>query len=282
MEREVRGELSANARDLLREGELAAGRRGPFRRRVPPVQGRPRSVGAVQERRSARERPEFSGADGIAPLDARPLRSHQRAVQVLRWRDALRLLDFTARQRSADACEIRHEVPGRRPRQLQQHDGMGRHPRRGAAFRPHVARLAARPLRRSDGRRRPDGDAAGRRRRAAANHSAVDARGSGRATPPVGPLQQRSANPRRRAHRRRPALQALAGVDHDRALGHGDANDVRRLRGAHGVRRPVDDPVPRDQRRLGGERSGARRHHDGVRLRAPPGSPLAARATSMA
>ena len=50
-----------------------------------------------------------------------------------------------------------------------------------------------------------------------------------------------------------------------RELGR-DAEDLRRVRGADGVRRALADPVPRDEPRLAGERSRARRHHDGVRL----------------
>ena len=41
--------------------------------------------------------------------------------------------------------------------------------------------------------------------------------------------------------------------------------DLHRARGPHGVRRPIRPPVPRDQRRLAGERSPARRRHDRVR-----------------
>ena len=84
---------------------------------------------------------------------------------------------------------------------------------------------------------------------------------------PVGPLQQRSADPRRRAHRRRPALQALAGVDRrsrPRSWRRKRRSSPSRGSTAYGERSTI--PVPRDQRRLAGERSRARRHHDGVRL----------------
>ena len=45
----------------------------------------------------------------------------------------------------------------------------------------------------------------------------------------------------------------------------GDGEDLRRVHGTDGVGAAIGDSVPRDQPRLAGERSRARRHHDRVR-----------------
>ena len=78
------------------------------------------------------------------------------------------------------------------------------------------------------------------------------ARAPDRRTCPIGAALTYTFDPDWVEHRRQPLR---------------DAQDLRRVRGPHGVGRAVDDPVPRDQRRLAGERSAARRHHDGVRFR---------------
>ena len=46
----------------------------------------------------------------------------------------------------------------------------------------------------------------------------------------------------------------------------GDGEDLRRIRRPHGVRRALAHPVSRDEPRLAGERSGAGRDHDCLRI----------------
>ena len=72
---------------------------------------------------------------------------------------------------------------------------------------------------------------------------------------------------RPRPDRRGVHLHVRSRLGPDRAQPLRHAQDLRRVPGPHGVGRAVEYPVPRDERRLAGERPPSRRDHDGLRLR---------------
>ena len=88
---------------------------------------------------------------------------------------------------------------------------------------------------------------------------------AGALPPEAGPFDSH-ALARLPADRRPRRLHARSRLDYARPELGRDAEDLRRVRGADGVRRALADPVSRDEPRLARERSRARRHHDGVRL----------------
>ncbi len=267
VERGVQRELSTDEGDFLREGALACCWRRALRRRLPSLQGRPRSARRFHKPRGARQRDAIPRAEGLVALGAGSLRGHARAVAILRRRDAVRICARAAWAGQASVGDVQHDLRGGGPVLAGQRHGVARHPRRRRAIGTDEARVAARPLRGSPRQRRPRRHAARRRRGAAAHDSAGARARRGDASAAVGSVQQRPAHPRRRARRRRAALHARPRVDHRRALDDGEPADVRVVRGTHGLWRALGDPVPRDERRLGGKRSGPRRHHDRLRVR---------------
>ncbi len=267
VEREVGGRLPAHARDLLRARAVGARRRGPFHRRVPSVQGRPRAEGRLHQRGSAREQPQVSAPRRLAHLGARSVRGHQGLFRLLWRQDAVHLRPETA-GRAAGAADraLRRRVRGCRPR----HAGHGVRVDRHQAGRPHVGLLAPAMAKRKicrAARRRGAHGRTCRRRRAAGPRDAcrrASARRDARA--PVGSIQPGPAAARRRACRRRDHVAARAGVDRSVAVVDGDRAHLRELRGTHCLRRALRDPVPRHEHRLAGKRSRACRHHDRLRL----------------
>ena len=160
----------------------------------------------------------------------------------------------------------------RRRLSRRQSDGLQRLPRdAGAAsgrpgLGPQSPRVAARPVRGSQRRGRDRGEAARGRRAADAGDPGGAHRGAGGGRRALRPLQQSPAA-RARADRRQPALRDRARLDPHRQQPAGDADHAGRVRGQHRVRHRLAHPVPRDERRLAGERPPDGRHPD--RLRRP-------------
>ena len=269
MERGVHGELSADEGDLLREGALACGRRRAFVGVFHLYKGGHDLHGDFTSPEAHVNGMQFPGAEGLAALDAGSLRSHARAVAVLRWRHALRA---TRSRRSAGAGTRRRRST--------------RSTRRWTCRR--FSNAMEWPASASPARCRATRSSSGR----SAASSIADGSGDLVVTPPADvAVLPRTIPPalEARARRRHPRpwgpfnndprilgdvpvggelhFTLDPGVDHRRALDDGEPADVRVVRGPHGLWRALDDPVPRDERRLGGKRSGPRRHHDRLRVR---------------
>ena len=275
--------VSAHARALLRERALAALGRRRLRRHLSPVQGRARSVRAVRQRAGRRRRLPLSVAVRRPALDAHRLRGDRRRLQVLRRRRAVRLLDRAARIADAVDGAVRRDLHRRRSRA----DLGFLRARRPAVRRPRdraqSARLADRALSRAPRRRRGDRRAAaGSRDDEAARSTAAPAADPDPPAQERGPFGAAAARQRtcRSAARSPTASTPTASKPSNGRFATERTHVVVRRRDRLGRR--VDVPVPRHQRRLAGERPGARRHPDRLRRAHRAGGRSAAAASSTA
>ena len=279
--------LPADARDLLRAGRSRVAGDRRLHRHLPPVQGRTRAEGptSASSRDGRRQRVSISGnlrarCSGCPTGSRSPTR--RRGSTAAR---AVQLPDGAARRARTPAhatfdATTRTSISRRSPTSLELKASVS-----PAARRAEPPRVAARPVRdrhRGDGESRVDA-AAGRRAdaRRACRSSAIEARRSGSASCGARSTTRSAAEPCRSRRRLHLPLRSRRGSTSAPSR-FATPTHVRGVRGAHRVGRRLAHPVSRDERRLAGERSPARRHDDRVRLVRPTRFRSAAAASSTA